>query len=383
MFKRDASQVVTFAPNGTDARWLGAIANLTGLQYSYVYPGGCDQMQAQIQIDPVNRIAALEPGRIMGIYRGASRVWDGKVDMPTPSTTGWQVNAHGSGQFGGDYDAYYSGTTFTIDEVLNQAINNRNMRWVNPGLNGAASYWLSQVADPASTTITDFLNNITKPVNVGWYIARGNIVTIQNPIPTTVTNTLLTSLPAARSLQGYFDEIWLRYQSAADNTTTGAAATFGTTSYQNAAQAAKHGQLEIYEDLSQAGTMSAGAAQAVGQSILAKYQATSFADPFTVAPGQLLSLGGVPYDLGVGMPAPMVCQVIVASNAYGGEVSPTPPLTFLVGGYTFFDDTQSAQLTAFQYASQDLGGLFSDYVTLHTPPPATTSSAPSSHPLIK
>jgi hypothetical protein len=371
VYKRDASQVATYAPDGTDARWLGAIANVAGLQYSYVYPGGCDQMQAQLQIDPVDRVRALEPGRIMGIYRGASRVWDGKVDMPTPSSTGWQVNAHGSGQFGGDYAAYWS-SGYTIDEVLNQAISNRGLRWVNPGLNGAATYWLSQPQDAASIMITDFLNNITKPVNLGWYIGRGNRVTIQNPIPTAVTHTLLTSLPAARTLQGYYDWLWLRYQSAADDPTSGNPAVFSTTSTSNTAQVAKHGQLEIYEDLSQVGTLTAGAAQAVGQTMLARYQATSFADQFTAGPGQLLTLGGVPYDLGVGMPGPMVCQVVVASNSYGGEVAPTPPLSFLVGGYTFFDDTQSAQLSAFQYAAQDLGGLFSNYVTLNTPPPATS-----------
>ena len=371
MYKRDASQVVTFEPDGTDGRWLGSIGNVSGLQYGYVLPGGCDQMQCQLQTEPVARVRALEPGRIVGIYRGASRVWDGKLDLPVPSSTGWQVNAHGSGQFGGDYMAYYA-SSWAIDDVLNQAITNRGLRWVNPGLNGAASYYLDQPQDSASVSITSFLNTICQPANLAWYVGRGNLVSVFTP-PTTPTHLLLTTVPAARTLQGYYDRIWLRYESAADDTSgSGTAATYGVTYTENAAQVAQHGRLEIYADLSSAGVMSAGSAQGTGQDILARYQAASFTDPFNVAPGQLLNLGGSAYDLGIGMPGPMVCQLVIASNSYGGEVAPTPPLYFLIGGYTFYDDTQSAQITPWQYAASDLASMLSNWTTLHTPPQTTS-----------
>jgi hypothetical protein len=366
MHKRDASQVVTFAPDGSDARWLGEVGNVSGLQYGYVVPGGCDQMQCQLQTGPVSRVRALEQGRVMGIYRGASRVWDGKLDMPTPSSAGWQVNAHGSGQFGGDYMAYWA-TSWEPDDVINQAITNRGLRWVNPGLNSTSGLYLLQPQDSASVTITSMLNTMTQPGNLIWYVGRGNRISITT-VPTTPTNLLLTSAPAARTLQGYYDELWLRYEISADGATSGNAAVYGTTSYTNTQQAARHGQLEIYADLSAAGVMSAGAAQTVGQNSLTRYQASSFAGPFTVPPGQLLTLGGSPIDLGVGMPSPIVCQLVIASNSYGGEVVPTPPLYFLAGGYTFYDDTQSAQLTPFQYAAQDLATLLSSWVTINTPP---------------
>ena len=44
--------------------------------------------------------------------------------------------------------------------------------------------------------------------------------------------------------------------------------------------------------------MSAGAAQAVGNNVLAIYQRASFAGPFTVSRGQLLNAGGAPVDPG-------------------------------------------------------------------------------------
>lgn len=368
MYKRDASMVATYAPDDSDKRYLGAHGDVAGLTYSYALPGGPDQMSLDLMCEPGPRLRALEPGRIVAVERGASRVWDGKLDMPVPNPTGWHVNAHGAGQFGGDFMAYYP-STFTADAPVDQAIS-RGMRWINPGiLAGGAATYLAQVPDPATSTVTDHLNGITGLAGTTWYVGRGNRLTVFTP-PTAVTHLLITTLPAARTLLGYFTEMWLRYQSAADNTVSGAAAVMSTTSVTNAAQAAKHGQMEIYADLSAAGTLTAGAAQAVGTAAMAQYQSTSFADPFDVAPGQLRTLGGTALDLGVGMPTPMVCQLLVANNSYGGEVAPTPPLTFLAGGYTFTDDTGGAQLTPYQYAATDLAGILSTWVTLNTPAPA-------------
>ena len=91
--------------------------------------------------------------------------------------------------------------------------------------------------------------------------------------------------------------------------------------------------METYADLSSAAVLTANQAKPVGNLVLQRYQRASFAGPFTVGPGQLLTTGGAPVDLGCGMPyAPMVCRVMLTDYAYGGETTPAP-VTFLVGGY--------------------------------------------------
>jgi hypothetical protein len=373
VYKRDATQVITFEPNGTDGRWLGSSGGVAALQYSYVLPGGPDQLQCQLQCEPNARIRALEPGRIVQAYRGVSKVWDGKMDMPTPSVSGWQVSAHGIGApSAGEFMAYYA-TSYEPDDVVNQAIS-RGLRWSTPGnLNSTSGLYLSQPQDSASQSVASFLDAITQPGNLTWYVGRGNRISIFTPPSSPATCNLVTSLPVARSLAGYYNQLWLRYEISADGATSGNAATYGTTYYQDSAQVGQHGQLEIYQDLSAAGVLSAGAAQAVGQNQLARYQAASFTGTFDVGPGQLLNPGGVPIDLGIGMAGPMVAQILVANNSYGAEVTPTPPLLMLIGGYTFFDDTQSAQVSAFQYAANDLATLLSNWTTENTPAQTTSS----------
>src|SRR5262249_42291014 len=129
---------------------------VTGLTYSYAHPGGADQMSCTLQVPPSAPRKSLDPGRIVGIYRGAQRVWDGKLDQPQPSEGGWTVQAHGSGTFGGDFQAYYS--TWNSTDAIDQAIS-RGLRWTRGTFSG--SPYTSQQTDPASVSITDFLNAIT------------------------------------------------------------------------------------------------------------------------------------------------------------------------------------------------------------------------------
>jgi hypothetical protein len=381
MYKRDASQVVTYEPDGSDQRYLGAVGGVSGLQYSYVLPGGPDQLQCTLLTEPGARVRALEPGRITKVFRGVSCVWDGKLDQPTPSDTGWAVNAHGIGApSAADFMSYYTGSwgSGTPDTVVNNAIG-RGLRWVNPGISGmGVSPYMGTQQDPASQTVADFLSSICDPANLTWMInpgsaGCGNVLSLFTPQFGGPANCLLiTSLPAARTLFGYFTDLFLRYQATADNKTSGAGATYATTSYHNTAQSVQHGPLELYADLSAVGVQSAAAAQAVGQKLMSRYQAANFAGPFTVSPNQLCNLGGVAIDLGLGMQGPLMAQVLVANDSYGGEVTTSTPLIFLVGSYIFYDDSQSAQISPFQYQGDSLSSLLSNWTTIHTPVTTTT-----------
>jgi len=89
-----------------------------------------------------------------------------------------------------------------------------------------------------------------------------------------------------------------RYQSADDNATTGAAATFALTTATNAASIAKHLRTEAFWDITQAGTISSGVAGGFVAQALTLYQGASWAGPLTVRYGSYTTMTGVPVDLG-------------------------------------------------------------------------------------
>ena len=367
-----ASQLVTYDIHGATPRWLGTLGHVTGLRYSYTCPGGCDQLSATLQISARERTDALNPGREVRAVRGASVIWRGKLDEPQPSPAGWSISAHGSGTYGADYAAVYTGTwgTGTPDNAVNAAIT-RGLNWVNPGIGSPANMWVGQPQNSASLQITDLLNLVCTKGGLTWFVACRPAASVLSvfPLPTTVTNLLVSNTPVARTLGGDVNTIWIGYQPS-----TGA---FATTSVADANSVAVHGTIETYVDLSAANVLTATAAQAVGNLVLQRYQRASFAGPFTVGPGQLLTTGGTPVDLGAGMPyAPMVARLILTDFGYGGEVTPAP-IQFLVGGYEFDDDTQTATVTPFQALDTSFTGLLSMVVSTAPVRKAVTTSTKS------
>ena len=364
--ERDNSvQVLTLAPDGSNPLWLGQVGHFTQLTYSYTLPGGPDQLSGTLMLPGAGRSQAIDAGRIVKAYRGLVEVWDGKMDEAAPTAGGWQVTAHGAGTFGGDFEAEWHGGSFTSDEPVNNAIT-RGLRWVNPGIGSGSGVYLGQPTDSASCTITDHLNNITGPAGSTWYVGRNNVLSVYVPAWSTPTRILIATTPATRSLYGYPTVVWARYQSGSD--TTSGTATFATTSVTNAANAAKHGNQEFFVDLSPAGTLTAGAAQAILSAILAKYVAASYGDTFTLRQGQLLTMGGAPCDL-ASEQAGFVAQLVFGAGGYGGEIVPVLPVTFMCGTYSYDDTTQTATVGAYQNVKFDLNTLLSNWVTLHPPKP--------------
>jgi hypothetical protein len=338
--------------DGSDVRYLGRLGHVGGLAWTDTMPGGNEQLTCTLAVPPDQRDKALDPGRTVRAIRGASIQWEGILDEPVPGDKGWTLTARGAGTWGGLYQAEY--TSWTAASVLSRAIS-RGLGWVQGSVGGG---YLTEVHDTASMTVTDFLNLYTDPASQVWRVHRtfaGNQVDVL-PLPSAVTRLLVTTTPAARTLAGYINVLWVRYQATADNATTGAPATFGLTSATLAASIARHGRQEAYWDLSQGGVMTAGAAQALGAQALAKYTAASWAGPFQVGHGQYLTAGGAPVDLGCEK-AGEVVRLILADGPYGGEVNPAPPVTFPVGKVEYHDDDGSLTVTPYQVWSADLAGI--------------------------
>ena len=356
------TQVATLNPDGTGVAWLGRIGHVSGLSWTDTVPGGNEQLQCTLQADPRYRSTALDPGRLIRAYKGGSVQFEGILDEPTPGDAGWQLTGAGAGTWGGRYQAIYS--SWTATDILNQAIG-RGLGWV---VGSIGSGYLAQQYDSGSQTVQDFLNQYTSPGSATWRVHRtaaGNQIDVY-PIPTTPTRILIATAPAARTLAGYYNAIWIRYQNNNPATGSNTSPTYAVTSVTNAASIAKHGRLETYWDLSSAGYLTTAAAQAYGNNALAKYQAASWSGPFTAAPGQYRTMGGAAVDLGTEH-AGEVAQLVLADGPYGGEVSPAPPVKFLVGKYEYRDGDGTAVITPYQYWASDLSGMIQSLTPQKTP----------------
>jgi hypothetical protein len=345
-----APGVITYAPDGvSDKRHLGAAGHLSALNWGSTMPGGDAAFSATLQIPSLYRDPALGIGRVLQVVKAGAVVYEGRLDRPAPASggAGWDISAHGSGAYGNDYDAIY--TTYTINDVVNQAIG-RGMRWVNPGISGG---YLLQPMDSGAQSVTAFLNAVTQPGSQTWQIGwPANVLSVYN-IPTAVTRLLITTTPAAPDLVRYVNALALRYQTSADNAT---AATYATAFSTLPANITAHGRSEDYWDLSAGGQMSLSTAQAWGNTALAKYVSASFTSPFTITHGQYLTPGGVPVDLACEH-AGEVVRLVLAAGGYGAEVAPMFPVTFPVGAFQWDQDSQTAQVTPYQSVRSDLSGL--------------------------
>lgn len=369
-----ASQVAILLPGSSNLQWLGQVGHVTALNWGFIYPGGADQMACTLQVPATYRNQMFNVGNTVRIYHGAAKVWDGIMDGPVPTTSGWNFTATGTGNLGQNYVDYFTDPwpTGEPDEAVNDAIG-RGLPWVNPGIGSPSGIWLGQGTDPASQTISALLNLICTRGALGWYVNSQPGGTIGDnlsvaPLPTAVDRLLISTQPVPRSLGGYTNTIFIKYEvsAAASSSSSTQSAVYAVTSVQNAASVAVHGVLETYIDLSSAGVMSAGAAQAVGNAVLQIYQAASFAGPFTCSQGQITNLAGQPIDLATEQ-AGHVYRPIFTDYGYGGEVNPAFPQTFIGGAYSWDDMSRVAQVTPYQSLDQSISGLLSMESTVLTP----------------
>lgn len=368
-----ASAIRTLKQDGTDVRWLEQIGHVSARKHAFSRPGGADTFSCTLQVPPDFRTSATDPGRILQEVRGGSIVWDGILDEPTPSEDGWAITAQGNGNSGDDYRALISSwPSGQPDATVNTAISN-GLRWINPGIGSPSGIYLSQPPDTGSSDITDILNLVTSMGGLTWYVSTtdyGNILAVKS-LSTTPDRLLVVNTPVARTLGGDVNAIWIRYQVSADNTTTGATATYSITSVTDATSIALHGRKEIFIDVSSAGVMSAGTAQGIASKVMLRYQRASFAGPFVVSPGQYLTMGGQPVDLG-SETADHVFQLVLSDFAYGGEVAAQNlPVISMVGKAEFDDDADTLTITPFQYLALSLSDLLSAAVNA-LPQPTNT-----------
>jgi hypothetical protein len=359
------SQVRTFAVDGSKPRYLGTLGAVSGLQLSWTIPGGAEQLTCTLGADPRLRTDATDPGRIVEVIRGGSVSWNGTLAEPQQTANGWALTANGSGTWGAGFTADFSNKwkDDAPDQVIANAVG-RGLGWEQPDIGHPSGMFLGQPPDPGAIQVDAMMTQLCSLGGLTWWVKRvqsGCQVQVF-PVPTTpmtATRLLVATSPAPRTLGGDINAIEIRYESAPDEG-AGYPAVFSTTWATDATSIAKHGRIETFLDISNSGPMLAGDAQAIGNLVLGQYQRASYAGPFTVRQGELLTLGGQPTDIGMfftGTPegAP-VYKLLMMDQAYGGEVAPGP-VTFLCGRYEYDEDAETATITPFQSLAENFASL--------------------------
>jgi hypothetical protein len=354
--RRGTSAVRITAPDGSDPHWLGEYGHVGNLQYSHSYPGGPSTMQCVLDRPPSYRVASMSPGRRVQVCRGASIVWQGVLDEPQPAENAWTITGTGIGSLGNDFCDVWS-TWRDPNDHLNQAIG-RGLPWKNPGIS-TTGIWLGDQQDSGSEQITDYLTESTVQGIVSWSVDARDGTFTTAPIPTVADRLLVCTAPVARTVADDINRMFIKYQITNDDsgsaTVAPTTATYGVAVAESTADIALHGPREFYYDLTANGIMAESDVIQNGQNILARYNRASFGGTFSARQGQLLNLGGYPVDLG-SQKAGFVARLLLANLGYGGEVSAVP-VTVLAGAYTYYDSTQTAEISPFQRVASSLQDL--------------------------
>jgi hypothetical protein len=190
------------------------------------------------------------------------------------------------------------------------------------------------------------------------------------PLPTRVNRLLVANGPVARTLGGDINALRVRYKThlpqppgvrffnGSDQPDKNInIPQFSNTWATDDASIQRHGRMESFYNLESAPPMTAAEAEARGDFILSRYQRASFAGPFTLHYGQLLTTGGHPVNLAAEQ-ARTVCKLILADGSYGGEVRPGAP-QIVTGAYSYDVDAGVGQVTPLQNLRTDFSSLMS------------------------
>jgi|SRR5215831_340750 len=359
------TSLVTYPAAGGAPIPLSTLAHVSPPRYSWAIPGGCAQLSATLFKPPRWRHEAIRNGRQLAAIRGGSVVWSGWLDEPQPTDSGWQLQAHGAGGEAVNYRAIYSApwASSSPNDVVDQAIT-RGLDWIRvTDISGVSGLWIGQAPDSASSNVGDVLSTVCHKGGLTWEVrtlAGGNYLYVF-ALPTVANRLLVATGAVPTTVTDGADVIYLRYQATWDTTKT--PATYATTSVLNQPMIDATGRREDYADLSSAGTMSSGSAQTVGNNVLKRFTRAAFTEPFVAGAADLLNMGGSPVDPGVfyadGLP--MVCKLLFADFAYGGEIAYGSP-TFLVGSYEWDDAALVATITPFESIRHDFSTLLATAV---------------------
>ena len=342
------SGVITTEQDGSDLRLLAQEGITEALTWSSALPGGDSTLNMTISQDSRYRTPGTNAGLLVTVFRGDVQ-WQGTLAEPQPHEGGgWDVTAQGCGTYGNNFRAIsgggsggQGGTPASADAMVQDAIG-RGLRWTKwANLDGIAGLDRTQLFEKGSKSVTEALNSFcagssdgSVPISLTWAVVGRKRQLQIFPLPRVITPTrlLITADPVGRALAGYYNAMYVRYQSSTDDPNSSTPAAYELSpAVTLPAMIGKHGRLEGYADFSNAGQMSPPDPTNRAGKILGTYQAISYTQTFTATPGMALTLGGTPVDLGTER-AGEVYRVLGAGISAGGEVNAADQVIFPAAG---------------------------------------------------
>ena len=255
-----SSQVAVAPPGSSAWQWLGTLGQVTALTYSFVCPGGCDQMTCTVMVPAAYRTQLFNPGWQVRIVRGGHDVWHGKLDEPVPTSQRLDTDRRRAGQPGAGLPRHLlqhlarqpARPVHQQRDLARAAVDQYGCRHPVRGLvraggrlrspdrHRAAQPHLHQGRAHLVRQLPARRGTRRRPVRLP--AAHRPPTGCWSPPPRSPGRSAATSTPSSSGTE-----------SSADNATTGAAATYAITSVQNAQSVAAHGVIETYIDLSDVG----------------------------------------------------------------------------------------------------------------------------------
>lgn len=310
-------------PTGGDRVYLDTLGTVSSVRFTTTFPGGDWSASWQMILDPHLDHRAVTPGRLITIPTSPYQGWHGILDNPQRGEP-WQFTATGRAQDGKRFNAYtipadpYTATnTLILNDVIDQMIT-RGSGWTRgeslPNGNGQSP--------SGAGTVEDVLNQVADDTNQYWKLSRTLVVTM-DPLPTTVTNLLVTTDTAGgRQLGGFLTDVFVTY---IDDQS------WAPTVIVRSASSRPFGRFEGTLDRTADGPIPLAQAQQAGDNYLNQNSPRlRFTGGFTVTKGQWLNSGGTPADLATAQ-AGNVCKLLLIDPDTAAGEKTIGPVTLVIG----------------------------------------------------
>ena len=296
----------------------------------------------------------LVPGASVRIVRGGQTVWAG-VLSDVQRGDPWTFDANGLAQVAGDYLAQdASGVpTVNIGTAVTQAVA-RGLPWAGTAFNSLGTFGTASATDfpsiPSLLTGYHDRNGLRWGVNVyGRTFSLADSTT-----PVWVLDGKDVEVGIAEN--ELYTAVHARYISSATGPT------YATVTATNAAAIAKYGRREYPLNLTDLGVLTAGAATAYANQILAALVAPAWINQITVTADRLTTVGGVPADL-ASVQAGQAVRVVGVPGRIG-RLSGSGVMYVGLGSVSYTDGADSITLAPIRLARRTLAQVLDRVVQI-------------------
>lgn len=331
--------------DGTDPMTLNALGWVSGVRWTWRWPGGCWELSANVDLPrSAAPRAAMEGRRLFARLGAGGLAWQGtveRIDRGEP----WQLKAEGLAQQAGRVQGMLGPGDSSTN--VGAAVNNAIMRsalvgWqptggLQPGMDPGlpASLTTANVG-----TIKDMLDASMVTNGRRWGVDQFGVVR-QPAVPTVPDLVVYAPVnPLGRTLDGFATSFAKRYVDEADPTGNTIKAVIDNAA--NNALIARYGVREVVLDVTKYGPMNASEASGIGAGAAAVVgPRPAWTGGVTIGKGQVTNSGGVPVHPAAVTAGMLVRFIGSQPGVVAGEVGRCLAIDVLLGESVYDHDSET------------------------------------------